>query len=119
MSGQRKRTEISRWSAPPVDNSEIIFRRLGADEDWPLFHCGCPDLNEFFHEICEMPAVKIGRFATVSGFQSKGIGTRIFDIMWPTEGDTMNNEGTLGFYQRNWFQFLENHSASAEDNFRE
>lgn len=29
------RTEISRWSAPLVDNSEIIFRRLWPDEDRP------------------------------------------------------------------------------------
>ncbi|MCI5224170.1 MAG: hypothetical protein D3924_16240 [Candidatus Electrothrix sp. AR4] len=119
-----------------MDSSEIIFRRMGADEDRPLFYCGSQDLNEFFHEdskeadrelvavtyaveidgstvaffcvsndsiraedttrsrfkkirssipatkrYANMPAVKIGRLATNSDFQSQGIGTRILDLI--------------------------------------
>ncbi len=77
-----------------------------------------------------MPAVKIGRLATNSDFQSHGIGTRILDLIkvWFTEGnktgcrfiivDAANNERTLNFYERNGFQFLDTRPETVEGRTR-
>jgi GNAT superfamily N-acetyltransferase len=77
-----------------------------------------------------MPAVKIGRLATDLKFQGKGIGTQILDLikMWFTVGnktgcrfiivDAVNNPATLNFYQRNGFEFLDEHSVSKTDQTR-
>jgi len=77
-----------------------------------------------------MPAVKIGRLATDLKFQGKGIGTHILDLikMWFTVGnktgcrfiivDAVNNSSTLKFYQKNGFEFLDEHSASKTDHTR-
>ena len=77
-----------------------------------------------------MPAVKIGRFATDVKFQGKGIGTKIIDLikMWFTVGnktgcrfiivDAINSPNTLRFYQKNGFEFLDEHSTSKTDHTR-
>ncbi len=65
-----------------------------------------------------LPAVKIGRLATHTNYQGKGIGTEILDFLkhWFTDGnktgcrfiivDAYNNEKTIRFYQKNGFSFL-------------
>ncbi len=65
-----------------------------------------------------LPAVKIGRFATVKGLQRNGIGTEILDIIKflfidrNKTGcrfiivDALNDEKILKFYQKNDFSFL-------------
>ncbi len=65
-----------------------------------------------------LPAVKIGRLATASSEQSKGIGSEILNFMkgWFTEGnktgcrfiivDANNNHATIKFYEKNGFSFL-------------
>lgn len=72
------------------------------------------------HEKCysSMPAVKIGRLATGSHLQSKGIGTELLDFikMWFTHGnktgcrfvivDAYNKENVINFYKNNGFEFL-------------
>jgi GNAT superfamily N-acetyltransferase len=77
-----------------------------------------------------MPAVKIGRLATNFRFQGKGVGTKILDLikMWFTVGnktgcrfiivDAINNFETLRFYQKNGFEFLDEHSESKTDHTR-
>ncbi len=67
-----------------------------------------------------LPAVKIGRFAVSTEYQSKGIGTEILDYLkyWFTHGnktgcrfivvDALNNDRTIKFYQSNRFAFLSN-----------
>ena len=77
-----------------------------------------------------MPAVKIGRLATDLKFQGMGIGTQILDLikMWFTAGnktgcrfiivDAVNNAATLKFYQKNGFEFLDEHSASKTNHTR-
>jgi GNAT superfamily N-acetyltransferase len=77
-----------------------------------------------------MPAVKIGRLVTDLKFQGKGIGTQILDLikMWFTIRnktgcrfvivDAVNNSATLKFYQKNGFEFLDEHSASNTDHTR-
>jgi len=65
-----------------------------------------------------LPAVKIGRLATCSTMQCRGIGTEILDYIKYsfTHGnktgcrfiivDAHNNDRTLNFYKRNGFDFL-------------
>lgn len=77
-----------------------------------------------------MPAVKIGRLATVLKYQDKGVGKKTLDLikMWFTDGnktgcrfiiiDALNTEKVLAFYRRNGFDFLDSHSASDNDKTR-
>ncbi len=77
-----------------------------------------------------MPAVKIGRLATISKMQGNGIGTKILDLikMWFSHGnktgcrfiivDAKNKPEILKFYNKNGFEFLDNHSASEKEHTR-
>lgn len=64
-----------------------------------------------------LPAVKIGRLAVDTRFQSNGVGTEVLNFIkgWFTEGnktgcrfiivDALNNVDTLRFYAKNGFSF--------------
>ena len=168
-----------------MEDSEIVFRRLGAEDDRPKFDCGNTDLNDFFLNdsregyvqlvsvtysvekggktvafFCvsndairsedasksrikniksrlprekryhSMPAVKIGRLATALEMQGNGIGTQVLDLikMWFTKGnktgcrfiivDAINKPETLGFYEKNGFEFLDVSSGIKNDDTR-
>jgi GNAT superfamily N-acetyltransferase len=76
------------------------------------------DIIPFRKRYSTLPAVKIGRLATVAGRQSAGIGSDIMDYIkdWFTDGnktgcrfiivDAYNNPRAISFYKKNGFSFL-------------
>ncbi len=105
---------MSNDSIRQTDTSSTKFRRLRRKVQYP-----------------SMPAVKIGRLAIAMECQRQGLGTEILDSIktWFTDGnnktgcrfiivDAVNSSNTLKFYERNGFEFLDNHSTSITDDTR-
>lgn len=78
-----------------------------------------PQIRNISHgkRYATLPAVKIGRLATIAALQGNGVGTEILDYIkyWFTDNnktgcrflvvDAYNNDKTINFYLKNGFSF--------------
>lgn len=104
-------------------SNDAIRRQDTSNNKFNKIRSGIPESKRY----SSMPAVKIGRLATATKYQSKGIGRKTLDLikMWFTEGnktgcrfiivDAMNSPRTLEFYKKNGFNFLDAHKEEKKN----